>query len=167
MTPQPTRLLCPWDSPGKNTGVDRHALLQGIFLTRGSNLPLLPWRAGSLYCASREAALFRGVFSGRKDEKVSRKTKPCAGYAHGTGISCQGWTLPGVALGSSPSPANRRSEGWPRMEGCWAYVPEVEKMLWVKSAHSQPRQRAARRGDPGHKRRDPQVGDGVLQAGLD
>ena len=25
---QPTRLLCPWDSPGKNTGVDCHFLLQ-------------------------------------------------------------------------------------------------------------------------------------------
>ena len=30
------RLLCPWDSPGKNTGVDRHFLLQGFFLTQGS-----------------------------------------------------------------------------------------------------------------------------------
>ena len=36
----PTRLLCPWDSPGKNTGVDFHALLQGIFLTQGWNLCL-------------------------------------------------------------------------------------------------------------------------------
>ena len=26
--PQPTRLPCPWDSPGKNTGVDCHFLLQ-------------------------------------------------------------------------------------------------------------------------------------------
>ena len=34
---QPTRLLCPWDSPGKNTGVSCHALLQGIFLTQGLN----------------------------------------------------------------------------------------------------------------------------------
>ena len=25
---QPTRLPCPWDSPGKNTGVGRHFLLQ-------------------------------------------------------------------------------------------------------------------------------------------
>ena len=31
---QPTRLLCPWDSPGKNTGVRCHALLQGIFQLR-------------------------------------------------------------------------------------------------------------------------------------
>ena len=26
---EPTRLLCPWDSPGKNTGVGCHSLLQG------------------------------------------------------------------------------------------------------------------------------------------
>ena len=34
-------LLCPRDSPGKNTAVDCHALLQGIFLTQGLNLGLL------------------------------------------------------------------------------------------------------------------------------
>ena len=33
---QPARLLWPWDSPGKNTGVGCHALLRGMFLTRGS-----------------------------------------------------------------------------------------------------------------------------------
>ena len=32
---QPTRLLCPWDSPGKITGVGCHVLLQGIFPTQG------------------------------------------------------------------------------------------------------------------------------------
>ena len=35
---QPARLLCPWDSPGKNTGVDFYVLLQGIFLVQGLNL---------------------------------------------------------------------------------------------------------------------------------
>ena len=38
---QPTRLLCPWDFPGKNTGVGSHFPLQGIFQTQGSNLGLL------------------------------------------------------------------------------------------------------------------------------
>ena len=40
----PTRLLCPWDSPDKNTGVGCYALLQGIFPTQGSNscLPMSP-----------------------------------------------------------------------------------------------------------------------------
>ena len=48
---QPDRLLCPWDSPGKNTAVGCHFLLQGIFLTQGSNphlFHLLHWQAGSL-----------------------------------------------------------------------------------------------------------------------
>ena len=31
------RLLCLWNSLGKNTGVGSHSLLQGIFLTQGLN----------------------------------------------------------------------------------------------------------------------------------
>ena len=34
-------LATPWDSPGKSTGVGCQFLLQGIYLTRGSNLGLL------------------------------------------------------------------------------------------------------------------------------
>ena len=34
---QSTRLLCPWNSLGKNTGAGSHSLLQGIFLTQESN----------------------------------------------------------------------------------------------------------------------------------
>ena len=37
----PTRLLCPWNFPGKNTWVGWHFLLQGIFLTQGLSPPLL------------------------------------------------------------------------------------------------------------------------------
>ena len=36
----PTRLLHPWDFPGKNTGVGCHFLLQEIFPTQGLNLGL-------------------------------------------------------------------------------------------------------------------------------
>ena len=36
-----TRILCPWDFPGKNAGVCYHFLLQGIFPTQRSNLHLL------------------------------------------------------------------------------------------------------------------------------
>ena len=43
---QPTRLLCPWNSPGKN--IEDHSLLQGIFPTQGSNSHLLHWQADSL-----------------------------------------------------------------------------------------------------------------------
>ena len=39
----PARLLCTWDSPGKNTGVGCHALLQGVFPTQWSNPGLPHW----------------------------------------------------------------------------------------------------------------------------
>ena len=48
---QPTRLLCPWNFPYKNTGVGDHFLLQEIFVTQGLNphlLCLLHWQADSL-----------------------------------------------------------------------------------------------------------------------
>ena len=38
---QPTRLLCLWDFPGKNTRVSCHFLLQGVFPTLGLNPSLL------------------------------------------------------------------------------------------------------------------------------
>ena len=52
-----TRLLCPWDSPGKNTGMGCHALLQGILPTQGLNprlLFLLHWQADSYHWATQE-----------------------------------------------------------------------------------------------------------------
>ena len=44
---QPARLLQLWNFPSKNSGVDCHFLLQGIFLTRGLN-----WHLGSPALAS-------------------------------------------------------------------------------------------------------------------
>ena len=57
---QPASLLCPWDSPGKNSGMGCHALFQGIFPTQGSNpclLCLLLLQAGSLPLEPREKPL--------------------------------------------------------------------------------------------------------------
>ena len=53
--PQPTRLLCPWDASGKNTGMGWHALLQGIFPTQGSN-PGFPHCRKILHCLSHQAS---------------------------------------------------------------------------------------------------------------
>ena len=52
---QPTRLLCPWDSPGKNTGVGCRFLLQWIFLTQGFN-PGLPHCRQTLYHLSHQGS---------------------------------------------------------------------------------------------------------------
>ena len=45
---QSARLLCPWDFPGKNTGVVCHFLLQGIFEAQGLNPSLLHWQVDPL-----------------------------------------------------------------------------------------------------------------------
>ena len=49
----PTRLLCPWNSPGKNTGAGSHFLLQGIIPTQGSN-SCLPHGRQILYHLSHQ-----------------------------------------------------------------------------------------------------------------
>ena len=48
---QPARLLCPWESPDKNTGVGCHALLQGNLPEPGietASLMSPAWQVGSL-----------------------------------------------------------------------------------------------------------------------
>ena len=53
---QPARLLCPWDSPGKNSpGVGCHVLLQSIFLIQGFNPCLLHYKQ-ILYCSANGEA---------------------------------------------------------------------------------------------------------------
>ena len=55
---KPRRLLCPWDSPGKNIGMGCHFLLQGIFPTQGWNLCLL-----CLLCWQADSLLLRHIFT--------------------------------------------------------------------------------------------------------
>ena len=54
--PEPTWLLCLWDSPGKTTGVDSHSLLQDIFPSQGLN-PILPHCRQILYCLGHQGSL--------------------------------------------------------------------------------------------------------------
>ena len=58
---QPTRLLCPWDFPGKDAGVGCHFLLQGIFLIRRLNLHLLYPQADSLTLSHQGSQVFRYI----------------------------------------------------------------------------------------------------------
>ena len=53
----PSRLLCPWDSPAKNTGVSCHALHQGIVPTQGLN-PGFPNCRQILYHLSHQGSLY-------------------------------------------------------------------------------------------------------------
>ena len=51
----PARLLCLWNFPGKNTGVDCHFLLQEIFPSQGLN-PGLPHCRQMLYHLSHQGS---------------------------------------------------------------------------------------------------------------
>ena len=55
------RLLHPWDFLGKSTGMGCHFLLQGIFLTQGSNPGLLHCRQ-TLYCLSHQGSPIRTYY---------------------------------------------------------------------------------------------------------
>ena len=52
---QPARFLCPWDFPGKNTGVGCHFVLQRIFPTQGLNQCLLHWQEDSSLLSHQES----------------------------------------------------------------------------------------------------------------
>ena len=72
--PSPTRFLCPWDFPVKNTRVGSHLLLWGIFPTQGSNLDLLLCR-WVLHCLSHQESLLIGYIpiQNRKLKKQKQK----------------------------------------------------------------------------------------------
>ena len=69
---QPTRLLHPWDFPGKSTGVGCHFLFQGIFPIQGSN-------SGLPHCRQRntfESVLMRWMnLESIIQSEVSQKKK--------------------------------------------------------------------------------------------
>ena len=71
----PARLLRPWNSPGKNTGVGCHSFLQGNFLTQGSNPGLRHCRQ-ILYCSSHQGNHLSQQRShcGRKHRRYLRVT---------------------------------------------------------------------------------------------
>ena len=78
---QPTRLLCPWNSPGKNTGVGSHSLLQGIFLTQGLNVGL-PHCRQILYHLSNQGSPQRGKKAMCLFSLVSHHTERSQWLAH-------------------------------------------------------------------------------------
>ena len=70
---QPTRLLCPWDSPGKNAGMGCHFLLQGIFLIQGLNSYLLHQQVD--FFTTEPPWKFKVQFKIKKKKRLLRKKK--------------------------------------------------------------------------------------------
>ena len=63
------------DVPGKNTGMGFHALLQGIFLTQGPNLPLLcvpDWQADSSPLVPPGKPIYAHIGVDRGTDQTSR-----------------------------------------------------------------------------------------------
>ena len=62
---QPTRLCCPWDSPGKNTGVGCHFLLQCIKVKSETEVAqLCPTLCDSMDCSPPGSSV-HGIFQAR------------------------------------------------------------------------------------------------------
>ena len=69
---QPTRLFCPWDFPGKRTGVGCHFLLQMIFPTQGSNPGFLHCRQILYQLSYKESPVESGTWSEVKWSEVAQ-----------------------------------------------------------------------------------------------
>ena len=62
---QPTRLLCPWDSPGKNTGVGCHFLLQCLKVKSESEVAQLCLTLSDPMDCSLPSSSVHGIFQVR------------------------------------------------------------------------------------------------------
>ena len=68
---QPTRLLCPWDSPGKNTGVGFHFLLQCMKVKSESEVAQLCLTLSNPMDCSLPGSCIHGIFQARVLEWVA------------------------------------------------------------------------------------------------
>ena len=100
---QPTRLPHHWDSPGKNTGVGCHALLQGIFPTQGSNRGHLHCRQILYHWSTREALLPPAAAAAKSLQSCLTVCNPIDGSLPGSPIPriFQAGTLEWVAISFS------------------------------------------------------------------
>ena len=109
---KPSGSLCPWDSPGKNTGVDGHSLLQVIFPIQGSDPGLL--HCGYIfYCLRHKESPIYSISFGFPGSSVSKESACNAGDLG---------SIPGS--GRSPGEGNVDSLQYSRLEnpmdrGAW------------------------------------------------
>ena len=100
---QPTRLLCPWDSPGKNTGVGCHFLLQCMKVESESEVaqscptlsdPMDCSLPGSSVYGSFEARVLEWVASAFSDSLPAAKWKKCIDQGMGGSVA---WNFHGLS----------------------------------------------------------------------
>ena len=65
------RLLCPWNSPGKNTGVGSHSLLQGIFQPRDwTQVSCIAGRFFTIWATREALALIYSILKEDRNKMV-------------------------------------------------------------------------------------------------
>ena len=108
---QLARFLCPWDFPGKNTGVGFHFLLQGIFPTQGSNPGLLHCRQ-ILYCLSHQGSPYLAKLLFKSDGEIRTFSDKQMEKTHSSTLA---WKIPWTE-----EPGRLQSMGLQRVGHDWA-----------------------------------------------
>ena len=109
------QFLCPWDSPGKNNGMGCHFLLQGIFLTQGSNLHLLRllhWQVDSILKTMTQMVKNLPAMQGTRVQPLGWKDPLEKGMA--THSSILAWRIPWTE-----GPGGLQSMGLQRLGHDW------------------------------------------------
>ena len=114
---QPTRLRCPWDSPGKNTGVGCHFLLQCMKVKSKSEVAESCLTLSDPIDCSLPGSSIHGIFQARVLEwgaiafslKYLTSTQYCAQSLSRVQLFVTPWT---VAYQAPPSMGFSRQEYW-------------------------------------------------------
>ena len=126
--PRAHQATLPWDSPGKNTGVSCHSLLQRIFLTQGSNPCLLHSRQILYHLSHQGSALLLLEAFGNKVTVDIADKYPCLFLLLGHLCSLTGSDrVTGTVQSSSPSsataPARTHVTSCASWRDCTEHVP--------------------------------------------
>ena len=129
--------LCSWDSPGISTGLGSYHLFQGIFLTQGSNLHLLPssqilyhwatWEAQNVNIDKRQN---KENYNHYWELQVERGLcPPTEGYSCGSASKEATWETLGSISGLGRSPGE--GKGYPLWySGLQSMVSQIVRQDW-------------------------------------
>ena len=95
---QPTRLPRPWDSPGKNTGVGCHFLLQCMKVKSESEVAQLCLTPSDPMDCSLPRSSIHGIFQARVLEWGAIASTAKQINIEGGGNECEGWEYPGSSV---------------------------------------------------------------------
>ena len=138
---QPTRLLHPWDSPGKNNGVGCHFLLQCMKVKSESEVAQSCLTLSDPMDCSPPVSSIHGIFQARVLEwgaiAFSSQLLLLLSRFSRVRLCATPWT---VAYQAPPSMEFSRQEYWSGLPFLPGYLPdlEIEPALWADTLPSEP-----------------------------